>query len=123
MSDKLTALKSMTIVVADTGDIDSIKQYAPQDATTNPSLVLKAAKMPQYKHLVEEAVAYGNQKGGSQQEILDNKLDKLAVNIGREILESGRGLAAEPADFLRWGCIAFASCSRRDCYGGLGECW
>jgi len=60
--DQLSSLKGMTLVVADTGDIESIKKYAPQDATTNPSLIFKAAKMPQYKHLVEDAVSYGKKK-------------------------------------------------------------
>ena len=57
--NQLEALKEVTTVVADTGDFDLIKAYKPTDATTNPSLVLKAAKMPQYKELVESAIAYG----------------------------------------------------------------
>lgn len=59
MSDLLTQLKKMTVVVSDTGDLESIKKYTPQDATTNPSLLFQAAQMPQYAHLVDDAVAYG----------------------------------------------------------------
>ena len=55
MPSKLEQLKTMTDVVADTGDIEAMKQFKPQDATTNPSLLLKAAAMPQYAPLVEAA--------------------------------------------------------------------
>ena len=58
---QLAQLKKMTTVVADTGDIEAIAQYQPQDATTNPSLLLKAAKLEQYRHLIDEAVAFGAQ--------------------------------------------------------------
>jgi transaldolase len=51
-------LKDYTIVVADTGDIEAIKRLQPQDATTNPSLIYKAAQMPQYAHLIEDAIQY-----------------------------------------------------------------
>ena len=58
MTTQLDALRNMTVVVADTGDIDAIKQYQPQDATTNPSLILSASALPQYTSLIDEAVAY-----------------------------------------------------------------
>ena len=86
MEDKLTQLKKMTVVVADTGDINSIKQYQPEDATTNPSLIFAAAQMADYSHLVDDAVAFGKQSGIAGQELLDLILDRLAVNFGREIL-------------------------------------
>lgn len=86
MEDKLTQLKKMTVVVADTGDINSIKQYQPEDATTNPSLIFAAAQMADYSHLVDDAVAFGKQSGTAGQELLDLILDRLAVNFGREIL-------------------------------------
>ncbi len=54
---KLEQLKDMTTVVADTGDFEAISQYSPEDATTNPSLILKAAQMPSYKSLVDEVIA------------------------------------------------------------------
>lgn len=98
MTNKLAALKTMTVVVADTGDIDSIRQYAPEDATTNPSLVLKAARMPRYSHLVEQAMEQGKQKGGSAKDVLDNQLDSLAVSIGSEILKIVPGRVSTEVD-------------------------
>lgn len=98
MTNKLAALKTMTVVVADTGDIDSIRQYAPEDATTNPSLVLKAAKMQQYGHLVKQAIERGRQKGGDAKEVLDNTLDSLAVSIGSEILKIVPGRVSTEVD-------------------------
>lgn len=59
MSDKLSQLKKMTVVVADTGDINAIKKYEAQDATTNPSLILKAAEMEDYAYLIDEAIEWG----------------------------------------------------------------
>ncbi|GAK56319.1 transaldolase [Candidatus Vecturithrix granuli] len=86
MANALESLKSMTTVVADTGDINSIKAYEPTDATTNPSLILAAAQMPEYQHLIEEAVAYGCQAGASATERVTKTVDKLFVLFGREIL-------------------------------------
>jgi transaldolase len=59
MASQLEQLKEHTIVVCDTGDVDAIKRLKPQDATTNPSLIYKAAGMPQYEKLIDDAVAYG----------------------------------------------------------------
>lgn len=59
MSNQYEQLKEYTIVVADTGDVEAIKRVKPQDATTNPSLIYKAAQMPQYAKLIDDAVAYG----------------------------------------------------------------
>lgn len=87
MSSKLDQLKSMTDVVADTGDIEAIKRFKPLDATTNPSLLLKAAQMPQYQPLITAAKTWAVQQGGSDAEQLANCSDKLAVAIGREILD------------------------------------
>jgi transaldolase len=86
MSSKLEQLKQMTTVVADTGDIEAIKRFTPMDATTNPSLVLKAAQLPQYATLVDESKSWAAQQAGSQQEQLGACVDKLAVAIGCEIL-------------------------------------
>ena len=58
MSNQLEALREMTTVVADTGDIEAIKKYQPVDATTNPSLLLKAASLPHYKQIIDDAVAW-----------------------------------------------------------------
>ncbi|WP_109078286.1 transaldolase [Aggregatibacter kilianii] len=84
--NQLTSLKSLSIVVADTGDIEAIRQYQPQDATTNPSLILSASQLPQYAALIDEAIAYAKgQSHDKAQQLLDAE-DKLAVNIGLEIL-------------------------------------
>ncbi|NQZ58237.1 MAG: transaldolase [Lentisphaeraceae bacterium] len=84
----LQGLKAVTTVVADTGDFESIKNYTPTDATTNPSLIYAAAQMPQYKHLLEEAVEYGKSKGSSVDSQLDAAMDKVCVNFGNEILKT-----------------------------------
>ena len=59
MASQIEQLKNLTTVVADTGDVNSIKKFSPQDATTNPSLIYKAAVMPEYANIVDDAVAYG----------------------------------------------------------------
>ena len=66
--NQLEQLREMTTVVADTGDIESIRVFRPTDATTNPSLLLKAAQLPQYQHLVESAIEYGKSKANSASE-------------------------------------------------------
>lgn len=76
----------MTDVVADTGDVNAIRQYQPQDATTNPSLLLKAAVLPEYAEHVTAAKAWAREVGGSSSEMLNNCSDKLAVAIGTDIL-------------------------------------
>lgn len=87
MSNQLTSLRSMTTVVADTGDIDAIRKYQPVDATTNPSLLLKAAELPQYESLIQQAIEYGKAQGGDEQTQLENASDNLAVSIGQQIQE------------------------------------
>jgi len=98
MEDKLTQLKKMTVVVADTGDIESIRQYQPEDATTNPSLLLAAAQMPRYAHLVDDAVGFAKQSNRDGQELLDTALDRLAINFGREILDIVPGRISTEVD-------------------------
>lgn len=101
VKNKLEALKAITTVVADTGDIEAIKQFQPEDATTNPSLILKAAKLPNYQHLIEEAIDWALQIKGAEansQTTLENISDKLAVNIGCEILTSIPGLISTEVD-------------------------
>jgi len=98
MPDKLSQLKQMTVVVADTGDIDTIKQYAPEDATTNPSLLLKASAMPAYQPLEKEAVTWAKQQGGDADRRLENTIDRLAVNFGREILKIIPGRVSTEVD-------------------------
>lgn len=83
MTNKLDQLKTMTLVVADTGDMQAIKKYKPVDATTNPSLLLKAAGLPEYQPLIETAV---REATGSGQARVADACERLAVAIGIEIL-------------------------------------
>lgn len=86
MSSKLDQLKAMTDVVADTGDIEAIRRFHPLDATTNPSLLLKAAALPHYAQLLDQAKSWSGARGGSDAEQLANCCDRFAVDVGREIL-------------------------------------
>lgn len=86
MKNKLEQLKTMTAVVADTGDIEAIRRFAPLDATTNPSLLLKAAALPQYSALLQNAKQWAQRAGGSNAEQLANCNDRFAVAVGTEIL-------------------------------------
>lgn len=86
MTSKLDQLKAMTDVVADTGDIEAIKRFAPLDATTNPSLLLKAAALPHYAELLDQAKHWATAQGGSNEEQLSNCCDRFAVDVGKEIL-------------------------------------
>ena len=86
------ALSKITTIVADTGVIDQIKKFRPQDATTNPSLIYKAALMPEYASLVDEAVAYGKANGGDDEsEVLACAIDRLCVAFGTEISKAVDG--------------------------------
>ena len=80
MTDKLTSLRQYTAVVADTGDIAAMKLYQPQDATTNPSLILGAAQILNTK-LIDDAVEWARSQSDRAQQVVD-ATDKLAVNIG-----------------------------------------
>ncbi|TDH70846.1 hypothetical protein CCR75_001222 [Bremia lactucae] len=99
-ASQLDQLKQYTTVVADTGDFDQIKKYKPQDATTNPSLLFKAAQMDQYSALVDDAVAYGKGLSAdlSEKERLGFVVDKLAVNFGLEILKVVPGYVSTEVD-------------------------
>ncbi|MGM3174461.1 transaldolase [Dickeya lacustris] len=87
MTDKLTSLRQFTTVVADTGDIAAMKLYQPQDATTNPSLILNAAQIPEYRTLIDDAVAWARAQSDKREQQIIDAGDKLAVNIGLEILK------------------------------------
>jgi transaldolase len=82
----LESLKRYSTVVADTGDIDSINRYKPQDATTNPSLIYQAAQQPEYAGLLEDAIHYAIETPGERPARREAGMDKLMVNFGREIL-------------------------------------
>ena len=98
MTTQLETLRNMTVVVADTGDIEAIKKYQPQDATTNPSLILSASALPQYVPLIDEAVAYAKSKSADKAQQLIDAEDKLAVNIGLEILKIVPGRISTEVD-------------------------
>ncbi|WP_158771292.1 transaldolase [Paraglaciecola sp. L1A13] len=98
MSNQLQALRDITTVVADTGDIEAIKKYQPVDATTNPSLLLKAAEMEQYRSHLESAVAWAKeQSDDAAQQIIDAG-DKLSVTIGTDIVNIVPGRISTEVD-------------------------
>jgi transaldolase len=87
MTTSLDHLKQTgTVVVSDSGDFESIAVYKPQDATTNPTLILAAANKPGYARLIDAAVKYGKEKGGSLDEQVEAATDRLLVEFGKEIL-------------------------------------
>jgi transaldolase len=98
MATLLEQLKTMTTIVADTGDVEAIKAVKPYDATTNPSLLLKASQLPQYAPLIETAIAYAKAQGGSKEQQIDNAADKLAVLIGMEIVKEVPGRISTEVD-------------------------
>lgn len=91
----LEQIKEHTVIVADTGDFDSIRQYEPRDATTNPSLILKAAKQAEYSDLVEDVVNKAKQEGVTQ---VDEVMDRLLVRFGVSILEIVPGRVSTEVD-------------------------
>lgn len=96
--NSLDQLKQYTTVVADTGDINAIAQHKPQDATTNPSLLYKAAQMPEYDSLVSEAAAYAQSKSLNGDQLIDATIDKLAVTFGCRILDIIPGRVSTEVD-------------------------
>jgi transaldolase len=94
MPTKLEQLRAMTTVVSDTGDMESIRAFKPTDATTNPTLILKASQLPAYAHLVEEAVAWGRKNAASPGAVTD----RLAVNFGAELTKIVPGRVSTEVD-------------------------
>ena len=94
----LEALKKLTVVVADTGDIDAIGKYQPRDATTNPSLLLKAAQQDSYAHLVDAALAEAQKAAGDEATRTQAFMDNLFVGFGREILKIIPGRVSTEVD-------------------------
>ena len=92
--NKLEGLKKHTVIVADTGDVEAIRSHKPQDATTNPSLLFKAAQLPEYENLVKDAVEWAKQHGGK----IDQVIVKLFVNFGVEILKIIPGRVSTEVD-------------------------
>jgi transaldolase len=97
MSTQLDQLKQFTTVVADSGDFATLKQYAPQDATTNPSLIFKAAQMPDYQFLMDKAIA-DNKTKASGKDLLPLVMDDLLVLFGTEILKIVPGRVSTETD-------------------------
>ncbi|MCP1438269.1 transaldolase [Erwinia persicina] len=98
MTDKLTSLRQLTTVVADTGDIAAMKLYQPQDATTNPSLILNASQIPEYRKLIDEAVTWAREQTSNKEEQIQYAADMLNVKIGLEILKLVPGRISTEVD-------------------------
>jgi transaldolase len=94
----LESLKRYTTVVADTGDIEAIALYKPQDATTNPSLLFQAAQKPQYEHLVDDALHFAMHFPGDRAARTEAFMDKLLINFGSEILNIIPGRVSNEVD-------------------------
>ena len=93
MANLLEQLKQYTVVVADTGDFESMREYQPQDATTNPSLILKASQQEQYAHLVEKAV-----KDAGSSASVEAIIDRVLIAFGKEILRIVPGRVSTEVD-------------------------
>ncbi|TBR36302.1 transaldolase [Dyella terrae] len=98
MSTQLEQLRQYTTVVADTGDIEAIARYRPVDATTNPSLLLKAVEHPAYAPLIEESVEWAMQASNSRDQQIIDAGDHLAVAVGRKIIELVPGRVSTEVD-------------------------
>lgn len=95
---QLDQLKQFTKVVADSGDFATLKQYAPEDATTNPSLIFKAAQMPEYQYLVDKAIADNRKSGTTGAALLGLVMDDLLILFGSEILKIVPGRVSTETD-------------------------
>ena len=94
----LDQLRQLTTVVADTGELEAIKKYLPEDATTNPSLILKAAQLPEYAPLIESAAEWAKQRSNDTATQIEDACDMLAVSIGQEILKVVPGCISTEVD-------------------------
>ncbi len=101
MATLLEQLSSMTVVVADTGELEAIRRFKPRDATTNPSLILAAAQIPAYQSLIDEALTYSRKRiglGAAVEEIVEEALDEICVIFGKEILKIIPGRVSTEVD-------------------------
>jgi transaldolase len=101
MANLLDQLAAMTVVVADTGDIDAIKQFTPRDATTNPSLILAAAQIPAYQDLIDRSLKQSRDVMGSEasaEQVVREALDEICVTFGKEILKIVPGRVSTEVD-------------------------
>jgi transaldolase len=94
----LERLSRHTVVVCDSSEFEHIKKYNPKDATTNPSLILKAALLPEYSSLIDEAISYAIEKEENFQSRIDVAMDKLSVNFGKKISENVPGYVSTEVD-------------------------
>ena len=121
-ANQLEQLKQFTVVVADTGDFGTLKQFTPRDATTNPSLIFKAAQMPEYSFLIDKAIA-DNKARASGKELLSLVMDDLLVLFGNEILKIVPGRVSTETDAnFSFDTDALVAKGRRfiELYKGLG---
>ena len=95
---QLDELKKYTVVVADTGDFESMRAFTPQDATTNPSLILQAAEKPQYRHLIDQAIAEHKGSALTGPALLDSVIDRVLILFGQEILKIVPGRVSTEVD-------------------------
>ena len=95
---QLDELKKYTVVVADTGDFESMRAFTPQDATTNPSLILQAAEKPQYRHLIDQAIAEHKGSALTGPALLDSVIDRVLILFGKEILKIVPGRVSTEVD-------------------------
>jgi transaldolase len=98
MVSKLEQLRAMTVVVADTGDLDAVRRLKPVDCTTNPTLLLKAVETPAYGDLVEEAIRWGKTQTGSREAVAAAVCDRLAVTFGAELTRIVPGRVSTEVD-------------------------
>ncbi|GLK71953.1 transaldolase [Ancylobacter dichloromethanicus] len=98
MPSKLDQLRAMTVVVSDTGDIETVRRLKPQDCTTNPTLLLKAAEMPAYAPLVDEVIDWGRRQGGASEAVVAATCDRLALNFGAELSKIVPGRVSTEVD-------------------------
>ncbi|MDO6686604.1 MULTISPECIES: transaldolase [unclassified Agarivorans] len=98
MSSLLTQLKQYTTVVADTGDLDTMRKFSPEDATTNPSLIVKALGLPEYSSLLKEVAEWAKTQSNVQAEQIEMAADKLVVTIGCKVLELVPGRISTEVD-------------------------
>ncbi len=96
--NQLEQLKKFTVVVADTGDFQTMKEFEPRDATTNPTLILKAAEKPEYAELVDKAIAAKKDSGLSGNALVETIIDELLVLFGIEILDIVPGRVSTEVD-------------------------
>src|SRR5579863_5113224 len=94
MASTLDQLRAMSVVVADTGDMDSIRRFKPTDSTTNPTLILKATQLPAYAPLVDEAIAWGKKTAASP----ELTVERMAVNFGAELTKIVPGRVSTEVD-------------------------